>query len=563
MQTVIQTLVDPLIFWGVFLSVLTFSFLPGYAISIYIKKINEIERLAVSFSLSFSLAVGLSLLLALYPPIVLQVLFLFILLVSIILVFHHFVVQRRAFTPILIIFLGIFLIQLTVKVVSQIGWEYPIQGGDWFAHTFEVPLRFANGDWTPHQGRPPFFNLLILFYHSILGTTLYDLWVSQIIITIANSVFLMPAFLIARKFFRNKVAIASVIFMSVNTFLFYQSIYPWPKNLSAYFCLMMIYFLLINERNLTFFWALAGFFAALGYLAHPMALFYIVPCIIVLAFQRGLFKPDLYVYVICLVVFVLPYFFWMYVHHGIITSFESYYPFVVEYDYKELYQMTHNEIMKRFWEAPLWKIIYIRIYNFVSTITELFAKHPVWYFMDNLPSVLTFPVFILSFIGVTMNYRKKASGVILLNIISLSFIFIVLFFGWRLPGIIGTGGQHPSVMILIIIAFYALFEIKDSLIRRIGVVGIFSYALLQLVARPYYIIKWFNEGERHGVINTIGRTWHYVEGFDFSKFISAHYFVNTKFEILFSLFVVVLFMSINIIMIFWSDRNVFSKIYKL
>jgi hypothetical protein len=187
----------------------------------------------------------------------------------------------------------------------------------------------------------------------------------------------------------------------------------------------------------------------------------------------------------------------------------------------------------------------------------------VWDFFNNLPSALTFPVYILSFIGVVKTYRKKAFGVFLLNIIGFSFAFLVLFWGWRVPGIIGAGGQHPSVMILVIIAFYALFEIKDIVIRRIAMAGIFSYALLQLMARPYYVIKWFNEGERNVLINSIGRNWHYVEGFDFSKFISAHYFVNTKFEILLSLFVPVLFISISILLFFWSDRSVFSKINEL
>ena len=159
-------------------------------------------------------------------------------------------------------------------------------------------------------------------------------------------------------------------------------------------------------------------------------------------------------------------------------------------------------------------------------------------------------------------YRKKACGVVLLNIIGFSFVLLVLLYGWRIPGMIGQG-QHPSVMILIIIAFHSLYEIKDDILRRIATVGVFSYAIIQLISRPYYILKWFNEEERNAVVNSIGRTWHYIEGFDLPKFISAHYFVDTKFEILLLLFVILLFISVIFLLVFWPNRSVFSKMSEL
>ena len=555
-------MVDVIKYWSVFFLILGFSFIPGYSIAQFSKELNIYEKFSVSFGISFLILVAFTPLITFVSLKIFQVSMWSIVIVSIILLIRHQFFKCRIRDVNLYILILILLAGLFVKVLAQIGWEYPIQGGDWFVHAYEIPLKFQNGDWIPKHPRPQFFNLLILSFHSILGSSLYNFWISQIISTVANSIFILPAYIIAKQLFGKKVAFMSIIFMSLNLFLFYQSIYPWPKNLSSYFILLMLYFLFLKFGDINSY-ILAGIFAGLGYLAHPMALFFIVPSFLVLTINHGIFQPRQYLFIIFLGILVLPYFLWMYFHTESISSKMAYYPFVVEYDYKHLNKMTHNDIMTKFWEAPWWNIIYIRIYNFVSTLTELLARHNVWNFFNNLPSALTFPVYILSFIGVVKTYRKKTSGVVLINIIALSFIFLVLFFGWRLPGIIGPGGQNPSIIILVIIGFYSLFEIKDNFIRRIGMAGIFSYALLQLIARPYYVIKWFNEGERNLLINSIGRNWHYVEGFDFSKFISAHYFVNTKFEILLSLFVSVLFISISILLFFWSDRSVLSKINKL
>jgi 4-amino-4-deoxy-L-arabinose transferase-like glycosyltransferase len=171
-------------------------------------------------------------------------------------------------------------------------------GGDWFEN-YEKSLAFFSKDWK-FEIRPPLFNYLIAFLMSIFGK---DLWVAQIATVFLNSIFIFPFFLIAKKFFDEKIAILSSIFVSINPSLVENALYIWPKNFVGFFVLLFFYLLLEKEKN----WFLLGGIAGLSLLTHQLSLFYLLTGLFVLyAFHKTkiFFTKEFFVMILTALVFL-------------------------------------------------------------------------------------------------------------------------------------------------------------------------------------------------------------------------------------------------------------------
>jgi hypothetical protein len=265
------------------------AFIPGFAIAARIKQLDITEKLAVSFGFSFLIVVLLTPLFAVKLDIVARVAFVLIVIASLFLFLKQ--KQDLKLNHDFIFLTLILVISLVSKFFIQTLWEYPVIGGDWYGHTLIRPYMFNIGDWTPPQERTPFFNLLIYSYHHLLGTSLYQYWVSQIISVIVNSVFILPAYLIAKRVFGDNIAKVSAAFMIITPFLVQQAIYTWPKNMAMYFTLLIIYFLFFrgNSGNNELNYGFAGFFAALGFLTHNYIVFYIFTALIAFVYVKKLY----------------------------------------------------------------------------------------------------------------------------------------------------------------------------------------------------------------------------------------------------------------------------------
>lgn len=95
-------------------------------------------------------------------------------------------------------------------------------------------------------------------------------WLFRLVAALLSSIFLLPAYLLARRFFDDKVARLSLLFLSVNVYIIVNIVFTWPKLLMAYFLLTAFYF--VAEQR---YYLMSGGLLGLAYLSHPLAALFI------------------------------------------------------------------------------------------------------------------------------------------------------------------------------------------------------------------------------------------------------------------------------------------------
>jgi len=555
-------MINVLIYWLYIILVICIAFIPGFAIANRIKNLSDIEQLAISFGFSFLIIILLTPLFAFKLDLVARIIFILIFVISLLYLKN----QKFKLNSEVNFLTLILIISLVSKFFIQTLWEYPVMGGDWYGHTLIRPYRFDIGDWTPPRDRTPLFNLLIYAYHHLLGTSLYQFWISQIISVVANSVFIVPAYLIAKRVFGNNIARISVAFMIITPFLVENAIYTWPKNMAAYFTLLMIYFLFFSENeNKKLHYTLAGVFSALGFLTHNYVMFYIIVSIIALIYvkkvhnqspmvslQRFLKSKYIY-YFIAMVVVVIPYLLWMYSFYGTIsTSKFIYYPFAVE-GYDAALNGTTQELFNTFYNTPIQQIIGIRIINAVVTLTPAalpinpVATHfrtynPIYYYSHDYPGALSTLMYILivTWFFKYLLKKTKTSSVLVMFVV-LPFIITLFMWGWREWGLV-TQTLHPTVPILIMFGFNELCKLYNQKLRSVFLYLVFIGCLIEDMIYGVLINNFYQLG---GGLDEVARgICRYIQSFQIYEFVSAHFLLSTNADFLFNLII-----SIGVIMI--------------
>jgi hypothetical protein len=102
----------------------------------------------------------------------------------------------------------------------------------------------------------------------------------QIIGSLLNSLILVGAYSLLQQLFGRKVARVSTILLLMSSFVLLNTVFTWPKNLTAYF-VFLSYYLLLKGRAV-----FSGFCAALAFLAHPLGALYVVGAIIYSAYKK-------------------------------------------------------------------------------------------------------------------------------------------------------------------------------------------------------------------------------------------------------------------------------------
>ncbi len=95
-------------------------------------------------------------------------------------------------------------------------------------------------------------------------------WLYRLIASLLSSIFLLPTYLLAKKFFGDGIAKATLLFIVINPFIVINTFFTWPKLMMAYFLLVAFYF--IAEHKL---YTLSGASLAFAYLSHPLAALYL------------------------------------------------------------------------------------------------------------------------------------------------------------------------------------------------------------------------------------------------------------------------------------------------
>lgn len=443
------------------------------------------------------------------------------------------------------IIISILIIGLVLNFFLQTLWEYPVSGGDWIAHTLFIPYDFDSGNWTLPHDRTPFFNLLIYSYHHLLGTSLFQYWISQIISVIANSVFVLPAYLIAKNVFNDKVAKISAAFMVITPWLVWQSIYTWPKNLAMYFILLMIYFMFFKQESKPLSYGLSGLFGALAFLTHNYTAFYILTALLAFIYVKKiyrhppiiiqeLFKDRFIYFFIVLAAAIVPYYVWMYASYGeIVTSRLLYYPFSVN-GYVQAAYSDPEEIFNAFFNTPISSIIYTRISNAIVTLlpvalpinpiaTNFPTYYPVLYYMQDYPGGLSFLMYILVVVWFSRYIlRKTNTNGVLVILVIVPFLITLFIAGWKDWGLL-TYALSPTVPILIMLGTNELYKIRTSWIRTGYAYLLFMVCLIEVVIFGVLINDlYLATGGIKDVIEVGAR----IPGFQISSFISAHFLLS-------------------------------------
>lgn len=535
---------DLLMYWLYIILALLISLIPGLAIAMRLKDMSNLERLAMSFGFSYILLVILTPLFTSgyvqYARIIFVVIFI---IISI-----YFLSKRiGSFLNTLDIKLILLILaaSLAIKFALQPLWEYPLAAADWYIHTLITPLQFDSGNWMPPRDRTPLYNLVIYSFHKLLGSSFYSYWVSQLIGVVASNIFILPAYLISRKFFSEWVSRVSIIFMSIFPFIINNSMLTGPGPLDAYFMLLSIYFLFFRNGSSKDY-AFAGMFAALAFLTHNSNMVFVITITLAkLLFNRknnyrfnykiweNVERSYIYFF-LTLAISLVPYFLWVYSYYGtFMTSRFIYYPFSVT-GYPLALEGTPEEVFSVFHATPWKEIIWIRISNAAATLTPIIAPvtpipyqfrtyDPSYYHLFSLPGVLSLLMYIFAVIWFLryITGRSRTNNVLVL-IVVLPFVLNLVMFGWVTWGIIK---ETPSILILIMLGINELSKISNPKLRNYLISLLFIDVIVEDII--YYKLLLSSSEKVGGIVNdvTLGAR-QFIPDFQASEFISAHFLLN-------------------------------------
>jgi len=489
-------------------------FIPGFLSSLFFRRLDSVEKITVSFFFSVSWIIiifiayhyaGFEASPAVLIPLSVLSLILFVFVRKQVFGFR----MSKEVKLLLLLFFIIFM----AKITAQIFIKYYPAGSDYVGH-YKTALYFLGNEWKLPDSyinpdnpevyipyRTPGFYMPISFFMSIFGSSF---WVCQIAATLLNTVFIFPTYCIAKKFFSKKIALLTIVFLTIIPFV-ETSLYIHAKMLVAYFAFLMFY--LFTARKLSPF--IIGSVAGLGLMIHQSFFIFVLamatPYLFDLVKKRS--KSELIFALKIAFAFslvILPWFAINYLKYGT--------PLSSDYAYFPLYTTNYgagNYSPLELWDnfkktSPLY-IVGARVINtvtfatpaiLVSKIAALFfpftldtgkTNPPVpvnfasgrdlpwaYHYYHSLPGILTMLMYVFAVIGFIKlwGYNKKLFYFVLIPI-----IFTIIWYGWVVLVIIRSG--VPEVIpIFVIIGFWEISKRKD---REKMVKLVFLLAIIELV----------------------------------------------------------------------------------
>lgn len=286
------------------------SAVPGYLlVSLLDRRLDFLERLALSLGVTFMLFGGLGLLLhSLGIPLTYTMLAL-IPMVGI-------VVWKRKDVDLPKIKVGrtlviILVVAFLLRFVLQFFFAHPIVGDSYFH--MDLARTFTTNDWFqvnaidnlwsgvkfpfPEEYRPPFFNFVTGYFFNIFGTSFY---IAKLVNVVIGVMAILPAYLIARRYGNERIALIVALFMAVNPLIINQSMEAEVRIITVYLALVSFYFFAKGRE----YWMYSGSFLGLLYLTHyaPATILVITYAAYFLLFARKeIFRKE----TLCLVLMFL------------------------------------------------------------------------------------------------------------------------------------------------------------------------------------------------------------------------------------------------------------------
>ncbi len=182
----------------------------------------------------------------------------------------------------------------------------------------------------------------------------------QVIASVLNSIFIIPAYFLLLKIFNKKTAAISSLFFVISQFFIYNSVFSWPKSFVAFFILLS--WLMLYEKRMRYTFA-AGLVSGVAYLTHDLAVLYIGASILMLLFNRRI--REIFAYTASSVILAVP---WLLVSGIIFDRPSSFilYPLSLE----GIPQVSQKkQIIKHFFDTSPLKIINIKLQNFIYVVS--------------------------------------------------------------------------------------------------------------------------------------------------------------------------------------------------
>lgn len=290
----------------------------------------------------------------------------------------------------------------------------------------------------------------------------------QILASILNMLFLIPAYFLLGRLFGRKTAIIASLFLVTSQYFLYDAVFTWPKSLVAFFVLLTWWLLLERKKSYVI---MAGMISGVAYLTHDLAVLYIGASIIFLLYQKR--YKDVLIYTAWPILFAFP---WLYaadIYYKQPSSF-IYYPLSL----KGIPQPNQGkQIIHQFLHAPVLKLLRIRLENILYLISpyQLFPSlglGRLWAFgLYSIPGAsgagLSIPLY-LAF----LKYRRKV-GMLLLVLVPVLLESLII--GWPK----GLGALHFAEA-LVVIATGLSVSYLLSLKRKHWVLLAYVISCLQL-----------------------------------------------------------------------------------
>ncbi|MBI4894356.1 MAG: glycosyltransferase family 39 protein [Candidatus Aenigmarchaeota archaeon] len=279
-------------FYEIFL-VAAIGLIPGYLLASLDKRLGGMERLAMSFVLSFIVFGGFGLFLHMLGVPLIYSLASIIPVVAFVLYKKTKVDFRPNFKKhryLLVILAAAFILRFSLQFL----FPTPLAGDssfhmdlgrtfttdDWFEvnaiDSFWSPIKFP----FPEDYRPPFFNFILGFFYNIFGTSFY---ISKMVNVLMGVLVIIPTYLIAKKIGGERVALVAAALIAFNPIIMGHSFESEVRLTTVYMALTSIYFFMKGRD----YWNYVGILTGLLYITH-----YAPGTILILSYLAYFFLTD-------------------------------------------------------------------------------------------------------------------------------------------------------------------------------------------------------------------------------------------------------------------------------
>jgi len=366
--------------------------------------------------------------------------------------------------------LVLFAVAFAMRLALIPSYPFPT-GGDSMAHyMFAESLLSSNwftyqvvdNYWTPYgtppmpmHYRPPLFNILVAVWLAFSGPSFAS---AQVVSSLYSAAIVFPVYLLAERLFGERTAKWSACLAVFSPFLVERSVAVEPRTMVTYLLLLTIYFLLKGRQ----WWPYYSALAALSYLTHPSALWFLLAYAAVYAWMnRGCaLNRQLFYAAVVFAVIISPWLLRNYLLFGSpFYSTNTYLPLLPAVDaYLTLEPPTLDGYVRSLggWPVGALKAAGIRILNIVTSYIppphKALQYGLVWVLRNSLIGTATPLVMAFAFASAVALSRRGFNP--LVAVAAITSVTAPLPLGWPSSSSVGISSLSPLVPLYIILAVH-------------------------------------------------------------------------------------------------------------